>query len=164
VESLRKSFAALLGDCSILDYQTGENNDSIWTTFNVNAPQGARMNNSMMLVRPNIFQKEDFPSFAKSIRRYPIWFGGPHRIETKINVRIPGGWRLQDEALPSAKSACKNVARLEYEISAKAHAVHFRSLYEKSGELLEPSDYETVRMFGREMRAYNKLTFILNSK
>jgi hypothetical protein len=57
-----------------------------------------------------------------------------------------------------------NVARLSWSSAAKGTILRFSSRIENSGELIDASDYDSVRTFVREMRSFDNLTFGITSK
>ena len=163
IKSMRKFYSSMFKDFILLDYSTGENEDSVWTSFRLQVKGGLRHSGNALLFKPNLFSVKEFPVLSDPRRQHPIWFGGPQRVNTDIFIEIPKDWTIEDK-LPLKESACNDIAHLSYRITAERNKIHFFSQTDNNGKLIEVSDYENVRAFSRDMRSYTELTLMIHTK
>jgi len=97
-----------------------------------------------------VFATNENP-FTDSQRKFPIDFIYPFQQRIVVNLEIPDGYIV--ESLPQSKifSIPDNVAKFSYNILAKDNQIQLSVLYEMTKAIIPADEYETLKVFYKEM-------------
>lgn len=162
IASLRAFYAGAYADFDISNYSAGTEDDSVWMSYQLYIGRAVTLSSGSAMLRPHVFPLQDLPVLPKGTRQHPLWFGGPYRLETQMDIYLPEGWKIT-ENIPPRTISCLDVARIEYGSKAFQHYIRLNSLRENSGVIVSENDYESARTFSREAKALSDLLIMIKT-
>lgn len=162
LESLRAYYSRRYRTFEIGDLTTSSSGDTSRMEFLLTVPGAFRALGEGIHLQPNIFPIPEIVRLSAPDRNFPVWFGGPHTLETVV-VCDPGeGWTIETPDAAVADSCPEG--SLEYGLSVREGKVHLRSRYVSRGGLVDVEEYPAARRFSAAVQGFNELAVPLTRK
>ncbi len=150
LENLEKE----IGNVEVSDYSNSNLLDlqkPVTEDYNLSSSSVTDFINGKMYFNPMLVFATNVNPFTDSQRKFPIDFIYPFQQRIVINLEIPEGYSV--ESLPSSKifAMPDNVAKFSYNIVAKDNQIQLSVLYEMIKAIIPADDYETLKVFYKEM-------------
>jgi transglutaminase-like putative cysteine protease len=131
------------------DYQAGEGGDSAWVSFTVRGNHYIQDTGGLSLLRPDIFHPPSPPVLTSHERRFPVWFGPPREVVSRVDWTLPQGWTAEvDTGLIDHQCGS---ARVSSRMSLSVQGLSIITTYGQDGHLIMPEDYESARRFNHDL-------------
>jgi hypothetical protein len=133
----------------INDYQTGEDRDSVWVSFSIVGKHYLQETGGLSLLRPDLFHAPSPPALTARERSFPVWFGPPIEIVSKVRWELPQGW-MADADTSAIRHECKP-ASVSCDVTSGGNVLSITTVYRRDGRLVWPEAYESARSFSRNL-------------
>jgi len=125
------------------------------------APHFAVLTSRRMLFPLSVFQANSKNPFPQVYRTQPVYFGHGYRITDKVEISLPGGYRL--EALPpeSQSAVTTDFAEFQAKRSSEAGAVRLERHTEMKGNFFPVQSYASLRAHFQKVRQVDAQNVVL---
>lgn len=162
IDEILESITTSVPGATITDYQSASDGDSTWITFTLQGKNYLQRSGDLSILKLDFLWSGEVAAFRKSERMHPIWFGAPRRTDVEIRWKLPDGWVA--EGLDSIGAACRT-ASIFASVKNDPGGLFYKSVSEKSGDVMEASEYADARAFRRVFERISTLkTIVRQSK
>lgn len=133
----------------INDYQAGEDRDSVWVSFSIVGKHYVQETGGLSLLRPDLFHATSPPALTGQERSFPVWFGPPIEIVSKVRWELPQGW-MADADTSAMRHECEP-ASIACDIAIDGNLLSIVTVYRRDGRVIWPDAYESARNFSRNL-------------
>jgi hypothetical protein len=103
----------------------------------------------LSLLRPDLVHAPSPPSLTARERSFPVWFGPPTEIVSKVCWQLPQGW-IADADTSTIRHECRP-ASVACDMAIDDNVLTITTVYRRDGRLIWPDAYETARSFSRNL-------------
>ena len=153
----QKQLARVVSAPTISEFRSGADGDSAWVTFRVRGECAGR-SGDLRLLRPDCTHRSEWPDLSAPARVHPIALGSAARTITSISWQLPATWTV--EPVAPIHHACP-AGRVDCEVSTSGSNLHYASLIERTGVVLEADRYGEAQRFVKAVRSVQGLTLVL---
>lgn len=154
IKGFQQLFSESMQNVTVSDYNMGDSDDSVWTSFTLEGDYSVTKAGNMYLVKADFFHPDRPDDFIRNDRIHPVWLGSTRKQITEIDWRVPEDWQL-DQSADSIDASCAD-AHIASNLILEDSVVQYRSTVEQKGFVLPVEDYAGVRAYNREYRKANK--------
>ena len=136
----------------ITDYLVRAVNDTMVITFVLQGKRAGISAGADFLLFGDIIPGQQLPFLTGATRVHPVWFGGGLRVESDISWNLADTWDAGEDS-NAFQDSCRGAHNF-FSLEKEHQSITIHSSFENTGIPVPPDEYESAKIFCKQMNRY----------